>query len=246
MTDTKTPSQYLYVFPAQMQKYPDVPQLVYEAPIVNGFSQNFTAMLVKPDTGENKNVSGQTSCIPRDIPPEQGGGGKVHVVYEGVSNWFSVTGTVPGAVWLDFSHPPKKTNETKESNESFTTSVLVVVDNSDLLLYAPDGMIYQVPVSVWKGNAAVKAYALQNMTPPIQTMLNSNVSLANLPHLLPPPASRTGEASAAGPSENITCYLVNLNSLLLANPKAMLPPTPLTEGSGSTPPASPPSDDTKG
>ncbi|HZI05389.1 MAG TPA: hypothetical protein VEZ71_15260, partial [Archangium sp.] len=112
--------------------------------------------------------------------------------------------------------------------EGFTGVGTLTVEESDLLIYAPDGYVYRVPKDVWALKAdswvdknpnptnppqpvpgVVARYNSGNL-PAIQKQLAKAMEVANIPN---PSGDKAGSGTSG--NDNITCFLLNLNSILL-------------------------------
>ena len=81
------------------------------------------------------------------------------------------------------------------------TDVKLTDQASDLLIYAPDGKIYRIHKDVWASQQVVPVTSLAEA---VETELAGEVRATNI--------------TTPSTSENITCFLLNLNSILLNNP----------------------------
>ncbi|QSQ13620.1 hypothetical protein [Myxococcus landrumensis] len=115
----------------------------------------------------------------------------------------------------------------------------VTVDESDLLLFAPDGHVYWVTTEMWM-KAEKFPIDSKRLNPALHTLLRNETVVANIPNIPYPDeqAAQSSTPSAAGRAEPITCFLLNLNSILLSyTPSTKLrpaeqdpsPPIPGTE-----------------
>ncbi|EPX58889.1 hypothetical protein D187_003604 [Cystobacter fuscus DSM 2262] len=107
--------------------------------------------------------------------------------------------------------------------EGSSLTVAIEILESDMLLYAPDGFIYRVPTEVWTharpapphdpNPTRVVRYRPEELPSHIQSLLENEVALANVPGgvNLPSPSQKD-----IAPSDNITCFLLNLNSIMLS------------------------------
>jgi hypothetical protein len=99
------------------------------------------------------------------------------------------------------------------------------VDESDLLLYAPDGRIYWLPTKMWmraKSFDPKELKDLKQLSKAILPLLKNETVVANIPHEAhgqPDGRSQRSDGASAGPTEPaepVTCFLLNLNSILLS------------------------------
>ncbi len=106
------------------------------------------------------------------------------------------------------------------------------VDESDLLVYAPDGRVYWLPTKTWMRAKAFNPKELKDLkhlSKAILPLLKNETVVANIP----PQAHRGADGSApppggtiapGEPAEPVTCFLLNLNSILLSySPSKELP-----------------------
>ncbi|MFP2933750.1 hypothetical protein ACLESO_53175 [Pyxidicoccus sp. 3LG] len=110
----------------------------------------------------------------------------------------------------------------------------VWVDESDLLVYAPDGRVYWLPTKTWrKAQSFDPSHPDNHTTPAIKDLskvllplLKNETVVANIPHGADKPARPSAglELPGAG-AEPVTCFLLNLNSILMSySPSKTLPP----------------------
>jgi hypothetical protein len=147
-----------------------------------------------------------------------------------------VTGLTAGVVTLQASYSHTDPT-TKNVVVLFTNTVELTVEETDLLIYAPDGFVYRVPHGVWanpnmqgvlppdKQQQPVQVLTMDKLSESVQSLLIAQVPVANVPEPLPSPKP-PGTTEVGEPSENITCFLLNLNSILLMPPPATPPQPP--------------------
>ncbi|MCP3058060.1 hypothetical protein LXT21_04630 [Myxococcus sp. K38C18041901] len=90
------------------------------------------------------------------------------------------------------------------------------VDQSDLLIYAPDGNIYWLKPEEWQ-KAQKLSPTDKSLTGDLDTLLKNETVVANLPvpaNVAAP--TNTAAENLSDAAEPITCFLLNLNSILLS------------------------------
>ncbi|NVJ24986.1 hypothetical protein HUW62_27540 [Myxococcus sp. AM011] len=100
------------------------------------------------------------------------------------------------------------------------------VDQADLLIYAPDGNVYWVKPEQWQ-NAEKIPIDSKSLSAALKPLLDNEAVVANIPERVDSTASREGRVheSPDARAEPITCFLLNLNSILLSyTPGAQLRP----------------------
>jgi hypothetical protein len=143
-----------------------------------------------------------------------------------------VKGTRPGVVRLQASL----------GNSPFKNTVEITVDESDLLLYAPDGYVYRVPKEAWAHNTEfwaqhkeltnprhlvpgqVVRYDRKHLPQDVENLLANEVMVANIPLTINPNTldpNLTKSPDTTSPEVGfecmaIWCFLLNLNSILLS------------------------------
>lgn len=208
------------------------------ATLLDGFAYGFSAYLLDSESGAPKNVTADgTTWEPFTIPPLKKGGrnGQITCDQKPTSPENSVKAESPGWVGLRVTY------------ESLESRVEIFVDASDLMLYAPDGYVYRIPTAVWTSakdappeqtppTQVVVRYDRKNLPAPVKLLLDNEVTVANIPEVLADCDIDPGVRSNKGPgeSDNITCFLLNLNSILLSYSPPMsgnpaVPENPLSE-----------------
>ncbi|WP_147332772.1 hypothetical protein [Archangium gephyra] len=115
----------------------------------------------------------------------------------------------------------------KKDEPQLDAVVHIEVMQSDLLVYAPDGKVYKVPGSVWRGDPSpakkveVLGWRNKELPDPIWNMLANEVTVANVPNVVRNLEPGTAHQPPAGQLEdpktdNVTCFLLNLNSIALS------------------------------
>ena len=209
----------LYITPAQMTLTDNGPR--FSATLLRGFTTNFITF--DSSTGplsSNWELVGGTGAVALNQTQNQQG-----------CPVMAVTANQTGEVLFQVSCRDPNTNQT------LSMLMEINVEGSTLLIYAPDGFVYQVPATIW-GDPS-NAIHVSDLSEPIQTLLANEVTVANIPQ---PPLSQNGTSTTAGlsqnitsttagadttvgnSSDNITCFLLNLNSILLSR----TPPRPTT------------------
>lgn len=121
------------------------------------------------------------------------------------------------------------------------------VDQADLLVYAPDGNVYWVKPEMWQ-NAEKIPIDSKSLSSALKPLLDNEAVVANIPERVDSTTTRevsAGSAPVDGRAEPITCFLLNLNSILLSySPGTQLRPLeqdpssrPQTSSSASSRPA---------
>lgn len=92
---------------------------------------------------------------------------------------------------------------------------------SDMLVYAPDGLVYRIPTEIWTHAKEadpndphpieVVWYKPEDI-PRVKGLLDEEVALANVPNRSTGPYP----GPSAAPSDNITCFILNLNSIVMS------------------------------
>ncbi|MCP3144106.1 hypothetical protein [Pyxidicoccus xibeiensis] len=105
----------------------------------------------------------------------------------------------------------------------------VWVDESDLLVYAPDGRIYWLHTKKWmkaKSFDPKDLKDLKKLSKAVLPLLKNEAVVANIPHSASATEGEgTGEVAPAAGAEPVTCFLLNLNSILMSySPSKTLPP----------------------
>jgi hypothetical protein len=96
------------------------------------------------------------------------------------------------------------------------------VDESDVLLYAPDGRVYWLPTEVWtkaKSFDPRHPHDMKHLAKALMPLLKNEAVVANIPHDAEQAASEAPRQALSAPSEPaepVTCFLLNLNSILLS------------------------------
>ncbi|MFY1830163.1 hypothetical protein ACN47A_29885 [Myxococcus fulvus] len=106
-----------------------------------------------------------------------------------------------------------------------TAQIACTVEQSDLLIYAPDGNIYWLKPEQWQ-QAQRMSPTDSRLTKDLPVLLKNETVVANLPVPLDAslPVSSASERMEPA-AEPITCFLLNLNSILLSyTPGANLQP----------------------
>ncbi|NTX33618.1 hypothetical protein HUA74_01240 [Myxococcus sp. CA051A] len=88
-----------------------------------------------------------------------------------------------------------------------------IVDQSDLLIYAPDGNLYWVKPEMWQSAERISLDS-ESLSSALKPLLENEAVVANLPEPRKPATS--SESPVGGRAEPITCFLLNLNSILLS------------------------------
>ncbi|MFY2564140.1 hypothetical protein ACN469_41500 [Corallococcus terminator] len=101
------------------------------------------------------------------------------------------------------------------------------VDQADLLIYAPDGNLYWVKPEQWQHSEKIPIDS-KSLSCALKTLIDNEAVVANIPEQADSSASREGrfhEGPGGARAEPITCFLLNLNSILLSyKPGAQLRP----------------------
>jgi hypothetical protein len=208
---------YLYISPAKVSiAAGGVPQ--FRATLLEGFTTHFSALLVSSDGGTPVDVTSNT-IWEENTPTEPGERRKLDLGERGAVQ--PVTAVHPGQTVL------------RATYQGLSNTVSISIDESDLLLYAPDGYVYRIPTEAWTSApiadpntksppTTVVKYDPQKLPRALRVMLVNEVALANIPTVLKDiPSTTQGtdtrELAPATGSDNITCFLLNLNSLLLSH-----------------------------
>lgn len=95
----------------------------------------------------------------------------------------------------------------------------LTVNESDLLVYAPDGNVYWVKTEAWMNapKFPIDSKSLNNALLPLlkNEAVVANIPNSNIPPAPPLPAKARGK-QVESRAEPITCFLLNLNSILLS------------------------------
>ncbi|MCP3162686.1 hypothetical protein [Myxococcus qinghaiensis] len=101
------------------------------------------------------------------------------------------------------------------------------VDQADLLIYAPDGNLYWVKPEQWQHAEKIPIDS-PSLSCSVKPLLDNEAVVANIPEKADPSVSQEGrfhEGPGGARAEPITCFLLNLNSILLSyKPGALLRP----------------------
>jgi hypothetical protein len=134
-----------------------------------------------------------------------------------------VKATKPNAEPAELLAIPKKDSPLARGLEA---RARLWVDESDLLLYAPDGRVYWLPTKMWTKARSFNPKELKDLkhlSKAIIPLLKNETVVANIPHHVgqevegkPNYAGGSIEKPVGEPAEPVTCFLLNLNSILLS------------------------------
>ncbi|WP_338864283.1 hypothetical protein [Myxococcus stipitatus] len=199
--------------------------------ILEGFTTNLMVMGVpERHPGEVRNVTSQVTFHVKG--PE----GAIVIVKQPDTCFVEVKGVRSEPVPSVLCATLKSEDARWPQLEAKTT---VSVDESDLLLFAPDGHVYWVTTEMWM-KAEKFPINSKRLNPALHTLLRNEAVVANIPNV-PYPVEQAAQGRAtpeASRAEPITCFLLNLNSILLSyTPSTKLrpaeqdpsPPIPGTE-----------------
>lgn len=206
MPDSKSEPPHFFGPPVQVS-FDELGRPSYTALLLEDFETAFSARLREGETYRD---------ITHEVNWEVTQGKGKHVWVKNEKNKHKLTGYKKGEAWLRATYKDK------------STDIKLLVMESDLLIYAPDGLVYRVPGQVWlqgkaqslDGKSIEEVEALkwgERLPEPIWNMLDNEVTLANIPN-----EARNQPEVGAPKAENVTCFLLNLNSIMLsyAPPKA--------------------------
>nr|QKW93877.1 serine/threonine-protein kinase PknK [Vitiosangium cumulatum] len=214
MPHPKHPNTVFYISPATTHDGGGgIPR--FKLTLLEGFSTRVSAHVIDPDTGKPTDITEKVKWKPL---PVMGSGG--HFIKEWQGSELHLKGRSKGHARLQATH------------QKYSLEVDVEILESDMLLYAPDGFVYRIPTEVWTRPKAIDPkdpnpkkvvrYHPERLPDHIQGMLRNDVTLANVPSgvTMPAPSQKSNDSS-----DNITCFLLNLNSLALSySPQAPVPP----------------------
>lgn len=184
-----------------------------QVPIQKNKDQQLSATVLK----------GITTCFTASWLNDNGSPGTVTWSLTGTSNAKTELSVIAGQAQVTPSTVGTMQLEATSANPQGSCTVQLTVEESDLLISAPDGYVYRVPRAVWANaqsnsaggspsSTAVRRYLPSELSQTVQDLLTHGVEAANIPN----PAIQNHTSLTAGePSDNITCFLLNLNSLLL-------------------------------
>ncbi|MCY1020811.1 hypothetical protein [Pyxidicoccus sp. MSG2] len=207
----KSPKEYVYLF-----FQPN------EVNILEGFTTELKVMGVpkdNPNVPENVTQFVDFKVNPKKSPEEKEARAQVKVVSR-TDEAVTVKGVKPSGEPADFLATPKKGSPLPRGLEA---RARLWVDESDLLVYAPDGKVYWLPTEAWmkaKSFDPKHPQDMKKLAKALVPLLRNEAVVANIPHHVEHErAGAAGDnisASAAVPAEPVTCFLLNLNSILLS------------------------------
>ncbi|WPB80743.1 hypothetical protein KYC5002_16605 [Archangium violaceum] len=224
MPSRARPNTSFYISPVKTSEHKG--GLAFRATLVEGFSSRFTAHVIDPRSGRPKDITTSVKWESVSLP---GSGGSFETEWK--QQELHLKGLTKGNALLQATYRKR------------SLQIKIEILESDMLVYAPDGFVYQIPTEVWTGAAEtnpkehhpdkVVRYHPEKLPLSVRNMLENEVTLANVPSGITGPLPAVGSTE---PSDNITCFLLNLNSIALSySPKT--PPPPLVP---LVPPKEPP------
>jgi hypothetical protein len=205
----KSPTEYVYLF-----FQPN------EVNILEGFTTELKVMGVPKD---NPNVpENVTRFVDFKVNPKKSPEPEAPAVVKIVARTdeaISVKGVTPSGEPAELLATPKKGSPLPPGLEA---RARLWVDESDLLLYAPDGKVYWLPTETWtkaKSFDPKHPQDMKKLAKALLPLLKNETVVANIPHHVA--HERAGSAGAnisapSAPAEPVTCFLLNLNSILLS------------------------------
>ncbi|QSQ23955.1 hypothetical protein JY651_02935 [Pyxidicoccus parkwayensis] len=208
---SKHPKEYVYLF-FQTQ----------EVNILEGFNVELRVMGVPKDP---PNVPENVTDLVH-LPTHAGNPVKEHpqayveIVVDRAAKVAHVKGIKPGAYAAEVvaslhegAHHPR---ELKAVAQAY-------VDESDVLLYAPDGRVYWLPTEMWTKAQSFDPkhpHDMKHLAKALLPLIKNEAVVANIPREVgfdgsEAPPRQTSLAPSA-PAEPVTCFLLNLNSILLS------------------------------
>jgi hypothetical protein len=184
--------------------------LTFSATLLEGFATRFSAYVLEPGSSQPRDI---TRKVKWTYLPVVGSAGEFVKEWTNKKTELHLRGTKKGRAVLQASYEQREIR------------VAVEILESDMLLYAPDGFVYRIPTEVWtrasdappgtRDPTSVVRYRPENLPGHLQSMLQNEVALANVPSgvTMPTPPLARNDLT---PSDNITCFLLNLNSIMLS------------------------------
>ncbi|MFP2912381.1 hypothetical protein ACLESD_46640 [Pyxidicoccus sp. 3LFB2] len=214
--------------------------------IMEGFTTKLEVMgALRSDPNKQENVTGLMDFTIK--MSEKGELKPSHIeIVDQTSTYVEVKGTGPGALPASLIAKPRK--DKVEELPKMKATAKLFVDESDLLIYAPDGNVYWLKTEEWM--KATKYPVTAKELEVLRPLLENEAVVANIPHTAgQAPQGRPNHAGgsspkgeAGPPAEPVTCFLLNLNSILLSySPHKGLAPRQQDASPFVNPPKSAPS-----
>ncbi|WNG48204.1 hypothetical protein F0U60_31760 [Archangium minus] len=231
MTDKAQPA-YLYIhvpqsfIPTQSIVDPDTGRPYFRFTMMEDFETTFLAKLIMSD-GSTEDVTNKVHWSIGTFPDkETRPPGKVS---SNSKNPNVLRGVERGFVELSAFFEGKATMS--------VTAELEILE-SDLLVYAPDGCVYKVPGEIWLGQKEKHSKAKveritwsekdrKRLPEEVWNMLANEAVVANVPNPVQKPFD---DSLGHAPADNVTCFLLNLNSVALSySPRPSPAPKPTSQ-----------------
>ncbi|MCE9667488.1 hypothetical protein LY474_06635 [Myxococcus stipitatus] len=193
------PYSYFFIEPAQIN-------------ILEGFTTQFKVQGIPlTDPGKPENV---TPLLDFHVEGEPD---VIEIVKQANPSFVAVKGARPSTAPVKLVARPKEAGGPLPAIEAKST---ITVDESDILIYAPDGYVYWVKTETWM-KAERFTPDSKSLNDALIPLLKNETVVANIP---PNPFPDQGKASPKRPqnsvpgpmAEPITCFLLNLNSILFS------------------------------